>query len=681
MTVRIGVDTGGTFTDVVLYDAATNAVYTTKTPSTPGAFDEGVVNGIDKILAETGVDPGRVSYLSHGTTVGTNAVLEGEFPDIGLITNDGLRDVLEIGDQTRPSLYDLQAETAPSLVDRRHRHGVPGRIGADGAVVDELDEAAVRAAARDLEAADVDSVVVSLLFSYLTDDHERRIGELLESETDLDYALSSVVYPETREYDRTVTTVLNEAVKVTIEDYLRRLDDGVRARGIDAPLNVMHSGGGIFGTTQAREFALRTVLSGPAAGAVACRDVARTEAVTHAIGLDMGGTSADVSIVEEGDIVRSTEGEINDLPINTPLVDINTVGAGGGSVAWIDDAGGLRVGPRSAGADPGPICYARGGTQPTVTDANLVLGRIDPGGFLEGDVADAIETARERLAEEIAEPLGASLEEAATSVVQIANAKMTREIRRVTVERGRDPSDFSLVAFGGAGPLQAAAIAKQMQMKSLVVPRSPGVFSARGLLLADVRMDESRAYAGRDRDPDRIVGELETLAETLEARFKTQGFDADAVSYTHKLDLRYEGQAYELTVPLPDDAPDTEAVETAMDRFHTHHERRYGYAMPTEPVELVTLRVAGTVETPPLSDPVAGADGPTVVGERPVYFDDRGYLETPIVDREALAVGDEFEGPAIVEEPGCTSLLPPGATVVVSADGNLRVTLPAESGE
>ena len=507
------------------------------------------------------------------------------------------------------------------------------------------------------------------------------MGELLESETDLDYALSSAVYPETREYDRTVTTVLNEAVKVTIEDYLRRLDDGVRARGIDAPLNVMHSGGGIFGTAQAREFALRTVLSGPAAGAVACRDVARAEDIPHAIGLDMGGTSADVSIVEEGDIVRSTEGEINDLPINTPLVDINTVGAGGGSIAWIDDAGGLRVGPRSAGADPGPICYGRGGTQPTVTDANLVLGRIDPGGFLEGDVDDAVETARERCTEVIAEPLGVSLEEAATSVAQIANAKVTRYIRRGTLERGRDPSDFSLVAFGGAGPLQAAAIAKQMQMESLVVPRSPGVFSARGLLLADVRMDESRAYAGRDRDPDRIVGELETLTETLESRFNAQGFDADAVSYTHQLDLRYEGQAYELTVPLPEDALDTGAVETAMDRFHTHHERRYGYAMPTEPLELVTLRVAGTVETPPLSDPVAGSDGPTVVGERSVYFDDRGYLETPIVDREALAVDDEFEGPAIVEEPGCTSLLPPDATAVVSADGNLRVTLPAETDE
>jgi N-methylhydantoinase A len=393
----------------------------------------------------------------------------------------------------------------------------------------------------------------------------------------------------------------------------------------------------------------------------------------------MGGTSADVSIVEGGDIVRSTEGEINDLPINTPLVDINTVGAGGGSIAWIDDASGLRVGPTSAGADPGPICYGRGGTEPTVTDANLVLGRIDPSGFLEGDVDDAVETARGRFTKVIAEPLGVSLEEAATSVVQIANAKMTREIRRVTVERGRDPSDFSLVAFGGAGPLQAAAIAKQMQMEALVVPRSPGVFSARGLLLADVRMDESRAYAGSDRNPKRITDELETLTETLEARFTAQGFNADAVSYTHQLDLRYEGQAYELTVPLPDGALDAAAVETTMGRFHAHHEQRYGYAMSAEPLELVTLRVAGTVETPTLSDPVVAADGPTVVGERPVYFDDRGYLETPIVDRRALAVGDELQGQVIVEEPGCTTLIPPEANGVISAVGNLRVTVPTDA--
>jgi N-methylhydantoinase A len=347
MTVRIGVDTGGTFTDVVLYDDETGAIHTRKTPSTPPEFDRGVLEGLDEILAETGTDPGAVEFLSHGTTVGTNAVLEDEVPPIGLITNEGLRDVLEIGDQTRPKLYDLQQEKRPPLVPRRRRLGVPGRIDAEGEVVDELDEAAVRSAVDDLVERGVESIVVSTLFSYLNEDHERRIGEVIEAhDADLEYALSSSVYPEPREYERTVTTVLNEAVKRAVADYLDRLVSGVERRGIDGVPNVMHSGGGIFGVGQAKRYALRTVLSGPAAGAVAARNVATDLGYSAAIGLDMGGTSADVSVVEDGDLVRSTEGEIDDLPIKTPLIDVNAVGAGGGSIAWVDDAGGLRVGPR-----------------------------------------------------------------------------------------------------------------------------------------------------------------------------------------------------------------------------------------------------------------------------------------------------------------------------------------------
>ena len=675
MTVRIGVDTGGTFTDVVLYDVETNEIFTTKTPSTPSQFDDGVLNGIDKIFDETGTTPTRVSFLSHGTTVGTNAVLENEIPDLGLITNDGLRDVLEIGDQTRPELYNLQTDKPPALVARRHRLGVPGRIDAAGEVVDQLDETAVREAIAELDDAGVDSIVVSLLFSYLNDAHERRVGELIDAETDLDYALSSAVYPEPREYDRTVTTVLNEAVKMTIQEYLGRLDDGISDRGIDVPLNVMHSGGGIFGTEQASAFALRTVLSGPAAGAVACREVTRTERLERAIGLDMGGTSADVSIVEEGGLVRSTEGEINDLPINTPLVDINTVGAGGGSIAWIDAGGGLRVGPQSAGADPGPICYGRGGTRPTVTDANLVLGRIDPDAFLTGDMRPAITEAKRLFEDQIADPLGKSVSEAAMDVVKVANAKMARELRRVTVERGRDPGEFALVAFGGAGPLQAAEIARDMDMDTLVVPRSPGVFSARGLLLADIRMDESRAYTGETLDAAQVEREFATLVARLTERFEDQGLDADEVSVARQLDLRYEGQAYELTVTMPDGEFSEDRFEEALSRFHEQHEQLYGYDMPDEPLELVTLRAAGTVETPPIADDPSTAGEPAATREREVYFEETGFVATPVLDRRAIAVGDEIEGPAIIEESGCTTLLPPNTTAETTSEGNLRIDL------
>ncbi|MCD2205213.1 hydantoinase/oxoprolinase family protein [Halobacterium sp. KA-6] len=675
MTVRIGVDTGGTFTDVVLYNDETGEIYTTKTPSTPSQFDEGVLNGIDKILDITDIDAERTSYLSHGTTVGTNAVLESEIPDLGLITNEGLRDVLEIGDQTRPELYNLQADKPPVLIPRKHRFGVKGRLDADGKVVDELDEDAVREAARALEEADVESVVVSMLFSYLNDEHEQRIGEIVEEETSLNYSLSSAVYPETREYDRTVTTVLNEGVKMTIKDYLARLDTGIEERNIDIPLNVMHSGGGIFGTQQATDFALRTVLSGPAAGAVACQDVATEGGFSNAIGLDMGGTSADVSIIEDGDIVRSTEGEINDLPINTPLVDIHTVGAGGGSIAWLDNAGGLRVGPKSAGADPGPICYGRGGEEPTVTDANLILGRINPDAFLDGDMQPAMDRARTLMKEKIADPLDESVEEAALDILQIANAKMAREIRRVTIERGRDPADYTLVPFGGAGPLQAPSVAQNMDMESLLLPRTPGVLSARGLLLADVRMDESRAYAGAEIKSELIREGFRELESELLDRFSDQGFEEDDVDLTYQLDLRYSGQAYELTVPLPEDPNSEENIEAGLDQFHENHRELYGYAMPEEPVELVTLRLAGTVTTERITSQVSTVDQDPVKDSRGVFFEETGFVDTPIVNRDALSVGETFEGPAVIEESGCTSILPPQTTATVSENGNLLIDL------
>ena len=676
MTVRIGVDTGGTFTDVVLYDTDSGEIHVTKTPSTPPNFDEGVLTGIDKILEKTGTDPADVSFLSHGTTVGTNAVLESEIPDLGLITNDGLRDVLEIGDQTRPELYDLQADKPPALIPRRNRREVSGRLDSGGDVVDPIDEDEVRNVVADLAEADVDSIVVSMLFSYLDDGHERRVGEIIEDvDPELPYALSSAVYPERREYDRTVTTVLNEAVKITIEEYLDRLDTGIEERNIDVPLNVMHSGGGIFGTRQATEFAIRTVLSGPAAGAVATRDVARTEELGNVIGLDMGGTSTDVSIVSDGDIVRSTAGEINDLPINTPMIDIQTVGAGGGSIVWIDEGGGLRVGPQSAGADPGPICYDRGGTEPTVTDANLVLGRIDPDAFLEGDMSTAADRAKERFRTEIAEPLGEPLEEAALSVLKVANAKMSRQIRKVTVERGQDPAAFSLAAFGGAGPLQAAAVGQQMDMDSVVFPQSPGVFSARGLLLADIRLDESQAYRGEKPDVSLLRSQYEAMREKLYDRFEVQGYGPDDVGLTPAMDVRYQGQSYEQTVELAGDPITEETLSATIDRFHDRHEQLYGYSMPDEPVEIVTLREAGAIETPALSA-ASGEVGTDAIREhREVYFDEGGYQSTPVYLRSGLSIGQRLAGPAIVEEPGCTSLLPPDAVAEISEHGNVIVSL------
>lgn len=674
MTVHIGVDTGGTFTDVVYYDAETGEVSVTKTPSTPPDFDRGVLTGIEKILETTEADPGTVSFLSHGTTVGTNAVLEEEIPPLGLITNEGLRDVLEIGDQTRPELYNLQTEMPPALIPRRNRKEVPGRLDAGGEVVDPLDEAAVREAARDLADADVKSVVVSMLFSYLNPEHEQRVADLAAEETDLDCARSSAVHPEIREYDRTITTVLNEAVKTTVEEYFARLDEGILERDIDVPLNVMHSGGGIFGTQGATEAAIRTVLSGPAAGAVATQDVTEAEGYPNAIGIDMGGTSADVSIVQDGDLVRSTSGEINDLPVNTPMIDINTVGSGGGSIAWLDAGGGLHVGPESAGADPGPICYGRGGERPTLTDANLLLGRVSPVNFLGGEMDLAVEKTRNIFETEIAEPLGESVEEAALSVVRVANASLAREIRRVTVERGHDPADFALVAFGGAGPMQAPSIAAEMDVEATIVPRNPGVFSARGLLLADVRMDESSSARAAGEGPEAIAAGFDELVADLLARFDDQSIDPESVTVERSIDLRYAGQSYELTVDVPDGVIDATALETVRERFHATHERRYGYATPDEPMEFITLRVNGVVPTPRFENALTATDAETYWTSREVYFAADGYQEAGIYRRETLAPGSSVDGPAILEGAGSTTVVPPATTATVSEDGNVVIT-------
>ncbi|MFB6221023.1 MAG: hydantoinase/oxoprolinase family protein [Halolamina sp.] len=674
MPVRVGVDTGGTFTDVVLYDPERGEVSITKTPSTPPEFDRGVLTGLDKILDRAARDGGSVGFFSHGTTVGTNAVLENEMPDIGLVTNEGLRDVLEIGDQTRPELYNLQTEKPPALVPRYLRREVPGRLDAAGEEVDPLDEAAVREVARDLADEAVGSVVVSMLFSYLNPEHERRVGEIL-AEEGLDYALSSDVHPEIREYDRTITTVLNEAIKTTVEDYFARLEDGITERNVDAPLNVMHSGGGVFSTGQATEHAIRTVLSGPAAGGVAAREVSTTEGYDNAVGMDMGGTSADVSIVQDGSLVRSTEGEINDLPVKTPMIDINTVGAGGGSIAWIDEGGGLRVGPQSAGADPGPICYDAGGTDPTLTDANLLLGRINPDYFLDGEMDLAVAKTRDRFAETIADPLCLPVEEAALSVVEVANASLAREIRRVTVERGDDPGSFALVAFGGAGPLQAPEVAQEMDMDAVVVPRNPGVLSARGLLVADVRIDESAAYPRQAPDADTLGSRFAELETGLLGRVRGQGYGEDEVSLDRGVDARYGGQSYELTVPVPDGDVDEGTLDAVVERFHTAHEERYGHAMRDEPVEFVTLRATATVPTPSVKDESGTGDPDPVRGERQVFFPETGFADTELYERTGLRAGTEVEGPAILEESGSTSLVPPDTVARVTEHGNVVIEL------
>lgn len=676
MTVRIGIDTGGTFTDVILFDESTAETHVTKTPSTPPNFDEGVLNGLEKILDQTETDSDRVSFLSHGTTVGTNAVLEGEIPKLGLITNEGLRDVLEIGDQTRPDLYDLQTEKPPALIPRHLRRGVPGRVDSTGTVVEELDPPSVESVVEELVSEDVESIVVSMLFSYLEPSQEREVGEIIEEiAPHTDYTLSSTVHPEIREYERTITTVLNEAIKRQIEDYLQRLNQGIADRGVNVPLNIVHSGGGIFTANEAIDHAIRTVTSGPAAGAVATKKVATKEGYRDAIGLDMGGTSADVSLVRDGEIVRSTEGEVNDLPIKTPMIDINTVGAGGGSIAWVDEGDVLHVGPESAGADPGPICYGKGGTEPTITDANLLLGRINPDNFLSGEMDLRIEKTRELFRDRIADPLGQSVEEAALAVVAVANASIARRVHNVTVERGDDPADFALVGFGGAGPLQTPAVADRMDMETVLIPRSPGVFSARGILMADVRIDESRAYGAQEIQADRVESILDELSSDVRERLDEQKINPEQTTVQRAVDVRYAGQSYELTVPIEGEAITPTTIEETIQSFHDKHARLYGHSMSDEPVEFVTLRVTGRSETEELSDEHSSGVPADPTMEREVYFEDQGWVDTSFYTRTELVSGQSITGPAILEEEGSTTLVPPDAEAVVSDVGNILVSL------
>ena len=667
--VRVGVDIGGTFTDLVTIEDGEVSV--SKTPSTPSAPEQGVVNGLDDSIA----DFDDVSFLSHGTTVATNAVLEGTWAETALVTTAGFRDVLEIGRQDRPDIYDFQAEKPEPVVPRDRRFEVPERLDERGNTYQDLDEDAVRALGAELAENGIESVAVSLLFAFENDDHEQRVAELLrEAGVDASLSLSSEVLPEIREYERTLTTSLNAALKPVMDEYVGNLTERVRDRGIGTELKIMQSNGGLITADAARQRPVNTLLSGPAGGVRGATYVAGRRGIDDLITMDMGGTSCDVSLVEGGDPVVSTDVEVGDYTVSVPMIDIHTVGSGGGSIAWVDAGGALRVGPRSAGADPGPVSYDRGGTKPTTTDAHVLLGRLDPGRFLEdGGDPDAVNAAFSELADE----LGMSAEEAAQGVLDVANANMERALRVVSVERGYDPRDFALVAFGGAGPLHACKLAADLDIPEVVVPGAAGVLSALGLLVSDVLYDDSRSMVRRwdDVSPRTLRDAFDGMRDEGDERLAAEGIAEENRVFERTADLRYVGQSFEVSVPMPEGDVDESALETVVERFHDRHERRYGHADPGEPVELVTLRMRarGVVETPDLSAPTTEGTVADAVREvREVAYDD-GVHDTEIYDRTLLPTGSSFEGPAVVEGPESTVVVHPGQSVMVDPDGNLVV--------
>lgn len=679
---RIGVDIGGTFTDLVTIHDGT--VRVTKTPSTPVNPEQGVTNGLE-LVEDGGEFPlSAVDFLGHGTTVATNAVLERDWADTALITNEGFRDVLEIGRQARPDIYDFQVEKPKPVVPRDRRFEVRGRIGHRGETVTPLYESAIRDHAAAIRDSDVDSVVVCLLFAFENSDHERRVRDILREEgVEAAISLSSDVLPEIREYERTLATALNGALKPVMDAYIGNLVDDLQHSGIDADLEIMQSNGGIITADAARERPINTLLSGPAGGVQGARFVAGATGVGNVVTMDMGGTSCDVSLVADGDPLVSTDVEVGDYPVSVPMIDIHTVGSGGGSIAWLDEGGALRVGPTSAGADPGPICYGRGGDRPTITDAHLVLGRLDPQAFLGDTPSDTlgldvtrtdVEDVFERT---LADPLDMSVEEAAQGVLDVANANMARALRVVSVERGYDPRDFALVAFGGAGPLHATALAAELDIPTVLVPRHAGVLSALGLLISDVIYDASKSHVRPVDDvaPSDLQAVFDEFAADGRNRLADEQFDPDQQVIERMLDLRYAGQSFELSVPVPDGDIDARTLATVTERFHDAHRRRYGHAYEDEPVELVTIRsrARGVVSDPDLEpDPVGGTIEDAIRETREVVFEG-DPLPTRIYDRSHVPTNATIDGPAVVEGTESTVVVRPGQHARVDEYGSLHV--------
>jgi len=677
--IEIGVDIGGTFTDVVLLRDRTTLAHT-KVPSTPRDLVSGIRGGVEKILAAAEASPGEVVRLVHGSTVATNAFLERKGSLTGVLMTSGFEDTLEIGRTQRRRMYDLLLEpVAPGfLARRRHRFGVTERVGADGSVVTPLDEADVRAAARALRDAGVEAVAVCYLFSFLNPEHELRTRAILQEEApELHVSLSCEIDPQFREYERVLVTTLDAYLRAAAEGYISRLEGMLADVGVAAPLQIMQSRGGIQNAQAAIQRPVSMLLSGLAAGVIGGKFAAQRAGVPNVITLDIGGTSCDVALVEEGKPLIAGHGSIGGYPVRLQLVDVSTIGAGGGSIAWIDESGGLRVGPQSAGAEPGPACYGRGGEDATVTDASVVLGYINPERFAGGAVsldADAAEQAVSR----VAGRLGLSTTATAAGIHTILNARMADEIRLVSVQRGYDPRNFGLVALGGGGPVHGGALTHDLGLASMIVPEAPGVLSAFGLLVSDVEFDQVATLSGRgaridDDDVARVLAELESQGAE---RMQSDGAPPDEVLVRRFAEVRYAGQSYELSVPMPSNGAGP-LLPAVTDAFHELHERVYGHCDRAAQIEIVAVR---TVHTLPVAEPAltpptgAGTVADALIEERPAWFEAAGgYVATPRYERGRLPVGAELDGPAVLEQTDTTVVVHPGQRARVDASGAVVV--------
>ncbi|HYJ14545.1 MAG TPA: hydantoinase/oxoprolinase family protein [Candidatus Limnocylindria bacterium] len=681
---RVTVDTGGTFSDFVFFNEDSGEIAITKVPSTPKEPFQAVLNGV-KELIDQGVAAGDISFFCHGTTVGTNALLEEKGAKTGLMVTQGFRGIYEVMEQTRgygPATYDLFFEKPRLLAPPYLTEEIPERVDFKGNVLKAIDVEASRQAIRRLKKKGVQSVAVCCLFSFLNPDHELKIKELFAQEfPEARLSLSCEVLPQIREFYRLSTTVINGYIQPVMASYLGRLENRMREMGVVTPkLYIMQSNGGVSTFKGSAEKPVATVLSGPAGGVIASMGTCERVGIDNIITFDMGGTSCDVALIHEGNPVITTQGKINLRPIALPMLDIHTVSAGGGTIARIDAVGGLQVGPDSAGADPGPVCYDRGGENITVTDANMVCGVLDPDHFLGGRMKLDKAKAQRVLEEKLAKPLKLDVLEAADGVLKIIDAKMEEAIKAVSSARGYDIRDFTLVAFGGGGPMHAGRMALDLGIPSVLVPLTPGVHSALGLLMSDVKHDyvRSKLVGLEDLDLTEINHMFHQLIDRAKADLVSEGFTDDEIKIEPYLDLRYAGQGYELTVPSPM-PPYTQHDLTVMrGRFDTMHEQNSGHKAESEPVELVSLRLISLGLVPQAKLSPGKITGRKVdqakLGERKVYFGkEHGVLTTQVYQRDLFEPGHQITGPAIVEQLDTTTVIQPEQEAVVDKYRNIII--------
>jgi len=667
----VGIDVGGTFTDFVSYDPNTRAVDVWKNLTTPKDPNEGIVTGLGHVK-----DPSGIGNMRLGTTIATNAILERKGAIVAYITTEGFRDVPFIQRGNRRSHYDITWVKPKPLVKRRHCFEVRERIMSNGEVQTPLDPETVRAAAKAIKAdGSIEAVAVNLLFSYVSPEHEREVKKILEQELPgVPVSLSYDVLPKWKEYERASTTLADAYVKPLVVRYSKTLKSRLKDKGITDHVVLIKSNGGEMTLDAAANAPIQMTVSGPTGGVIAAKHIAKLCNVSHLVTLDMGGTSTDCATVINGRENFTTDFEIEfGVPIQIPMIDIRTIGAGGGSMAWIDKGGMLRVGPQSAGASPGPACYMMGGTEATVTDANVTLGRINPGNFLGGAMKLDAAAARKAV-ETVGKKLGRSAEETALAMVRIANNNMVGALRSVLIERGLDPRDFALLAFGGAGPLHINDLMDDAGIPSGIVPNYPGQFSAFGFIMTDARVDTMRTVQMTSKrfDQARATEVLQSLVASGLEDLKAQGYTKN-IEVHRSVELRYLGQNYELEVPIPFDRFDATTTPKVWEAFHQLHQARFGFNIPREIIEVITIKatVVSLTEKPAFKTIGKGA-GAKPLNKRPVTFTS-GTVETPVYDRGALKEGESITGPAVIEEPASVTVLNPGRKLKVDAYGNLLI--------